>query len=763
MPQKNLPHISLITEYLPWGVALGCMLLASSALAQPALPIPEPGMDPGSPSPTPSSLFLPVDPGRRPVTSTPRQPVQIPSSTSTPVPVHTPIPVATPTPLSVPSDFPAPDASQPVQPIVEDTIPAEVGPDLSTGEMHQVIPEPGPTSVATPTPRPQSRPKPQSRPPSPEKSVAPSMNQINQWVNQATSKQDAALAERIGWAFYNRGDLGSAGIWFSQALDWNPKQGDAAYGLALTKFREGDASSAEAIVNFQGAGSSKMKSLEGDIHVKRAMDYYELGRYGQSLEYMQKAAACRPLTRNEQIILAWDYYYTKNYEQSSALFQKLYQNSRDEQSAEGLYASLSKMQDYDQLELLSTGGGPLKRIYKTYDAQRYYKAGLFRASQATGGDKIYPELVNLNSPSVSLGIGYRSKSGTEGEGALQTGIFPIIQGQFAPTDKTIITAWLNRVTLNAGDLGLGAQVGNVPEEYTPYLFEPQTEFNDLWEFGIGFAYQDWWSYYFQLSTTPQNGPLTARPVGNAGIIYRDLQGYVQGEIYSKSIKESILSYIGMKDPYTGQTWGRVVETGGSLSIFRSIGNKNTIYARASYGWIDGSNTEDNTHFSGVIALAHEFTVPGYEYVTVGPAVSYETFDNNQNHFTYGNGGYFSPQYLLQGLIQAQFLTKEGRKWLAGGSAGIGLQNNKQNASPYFPLKSDGREFPSTESTTGIGLINVTGGYLINPNWMIGGSAGYSVTADYNEGYINIWVRYFFEPRNGLVRDDLGLQGLTPVY
>ncbi len=145
---------------------------------------------------------------------------------------------------------------------------------------------------------------------------------------------------------------------------------------------------------------------------------------------------------------------------------------------------------------------------------------------------------------------------------------------------------------------------------------------------------------------------------------------------------------------------------------------------------------------------------GYEYFTIGFALSYEQFDNNQNHFTYGNGGYFSPQYLLQGIVQAQFLTEEGRRWLASGSVGAGVQNNKQDASPYFPLDDNGQEFDSQESTTGIGLIQLQGGYLIDPNWMIGGSLNYNITADYNEGGIYIWGRYFFDRRKGLLRTDL---------
>ena len=762
-------------------MALACGLLTVGHVsAQPAMPIPDPAQAP-TPEPTPS-LFVPVQPGFARPTPV-RPPFSTPFPRATPE-IRTPVPAATPTPTSatsvplfVPSDVPASEVPVTTPtlepPSDEDFIPGEMGPDLSeprplrdpaefdfeplevtSTPTPKPIPKPARQAATTPRPRQASRQ---------EQSVAPSQQQLSSWVMQANKTQDAALATRIGWGFYNADDLGSAGIWFSQALDWNPKLGEAAYGLALTKFREGDLSSAEAIVNVRRDSYPKMNSLEADIYVRRGLDYYSMRRYGQSLEFMQKAAALRPLTRNEQIILAWNYYYTKNYQESAAMFERLYAQGRDEQSAQGLYSSLSKLQDYEQLDRLATAGGPLKEVYATYEARQYYEAGLYRASADVGGQLVYPELVNLNGPSAAFGLGYRTKSGTEGEGQLSTGILPIIQGQFSPAEKTIISGWLKRITLDAGTLAPGARVGLFPRQFTQYAFEPETEFNNLWEFGIGFAYIDWWSFYFNLSTTPQNGPLSARPTGNAGIIYRDLQGYVQAEIYGRSIQESLLSYVGMRDPYSGRTWGRVIETGGSLSVFRSIGGNNTIFAKASYGWIDGTEVEDNTHFAAVVAVAHEFKVRGFEFVTLGPAVSYESFENNQNFFTFGHGGYFSPQSMLQGIIQVQFLTEEGKRWLAGGMAGAGVQSNEQNGAPFFPLDPDGRNYGSQSSTTGIGLINLTGGYLINPNWMVGGSAGFNVTADYNEGFFNVWVRYYFERRNGLVRDDLGLQGLTPIY
>lgn len=98
------------------------------------------------------------------------------------------------------------------------------------------------------------------------------------------------------------------------------------------------------------------------------------------------------------------------------------------------------------------------------------------------------------------------------------------------------------------------------------------------------------SWYATFGITPSGGPLNAKPIGNIGMLYRTEQGFIQLELYSKAIKESILSYVGMRDPYSGKTWGAVTESGGSVQLFRSIAPKGTIFLKGSYGVIDGTDT-----------------------------------------------------------------------------------------------------------------------------------------------------------------------------
>ena len=689
-------------------------------------------------------LFVPSDIPPPAIQATGETLDLIPEAIPTPYP--TPVPIApTPTSVSAPIPVRVTPASRLTQPVPSTQPVLIVQPAVQ-----QVVPSQ--TIVST-------RPAPTPAPPRKKSAPAPaanamSQNQINSMVSRATDKRDAKLATQIGWAYYNRNEFSSAGIWFNQALEWNSQLGDAAYGLALSKFREGDLSSAEAIANYRAGSYPKLKTLQGDIYSRRGTEAYESRNYAQSLEYFNNASKSRALSRNERVIVAWSLYYTKQYEESAKQFEKLYRASGDEISAQGLYASLTKLRDYNRLDALANQlGGPLKKVYLTYDARRYYEAHLFNASADAGGTRIYPILENINTPSVAGGFRYHTKSGSAGEGQLQAVSVPI-QAQFFPANKFILSGYLSYLNLTSKSLPQGAQFGNVPETFTPFSHKANTTENALWEVAVRLEYQDWISWYITLGATPLNGPLQSWPVGNAGLIWRDARGYVQGELYSKSIKESITSWVGSVDPYTGQTWGRVTETGINLSVFRGLPGDNTIFLKGGIGSINGTNVEDNVHIYGTIAVAHVWRPPGYEYVTLGVSLSGEGFENNQNHFTYGNGGYFSPEYLVQGLVQAQFLTEEAKNWIVAGSAGAGVQNNKQAASPFFPLDDDGREFGAQESTTPIGLVQVQGAYLINPNWMIGASFSFAVTADYNEGSANIWLRYFFEQRKGLFRTDL---------
>jgi len=768
--------------------------------------IPSPGSSPGSSpttTPEPDSLFVPIVPGATPKgTPPPPEKAFAPSDIPAPAIQATPETVdtidasdASPAQSAFerqsamtlrPQSTPVPPTTIPAAPPVTQTAATYTPAPVQTRYSPSALPQPTTTtttttqtpsySVAAPVPQSTygAEPLPSATPVrtytrTTSNSTAPrrqasassgvsdaiSGERLSQMMSSARANRSAKQATAVGWAEFQRKDYESASMWFEQAISWDTSLGEPYYGLALTKFTTGDTSQAEAIAGYRTNSYPKMRTLMGDILVRRAMEDYEAKQYPETIQALDKAANYRSLSRNEQIIRGWSYYYARDYQSSANIFEGLYRKQPDKASAEGLYAALSRLKDWKRLEQIAGEvPGPLNHIYMTYDTEQYYKSSLYLAAYDSN-PKAYPALANIDSPSVAVGFEYAQKSGESGESKLTTARAPVVKGSFSPANRVIISGEVARLMLRSGTPNDGALIGTPPEEFQQFSQNISTNYNSLYEIKGRIEYQDWLSPYLELGSTPLNGPLSARLIGKGGAQYRYSSGYVQGEVYSQPIRESVLSYVGLNDPYvSGRTWGRVQETGGSLQWFQGLPSDITLYAKASYGVITGTNTEQNTHLSLIGSVSKLFRYPGFEYITVGPAVSYEQYDNNQNQFTYGNGGYFSPQYIIQGIVEAQALTTEGLSWLARGSIGGGAQQNKQDASPYFPLDPDGREFPGTNSSTGIFLVKAEGGVLICPEWMVGAKLSYAVTADYNEGFASIYVRYFFEPRAGLFRSDL---------
>jgi len=156
---------------------------------------------------------------------------------------------------------------------------------------------------------------------------------VNNMMSRARTNRDAKLATQVGWAQFNRKDYGSAAMWFEQAIAWNQDLGEAYYGLALTRFTQGDTSQAEAIAGYRINAHPKMKTLMGDILVRRGMEDYESRQYRKAVQNFNRAGEYRKLSRDEEVIRGWSYYYSRDNESAANIFEALYRQKPDRTSA----------------------------------------------------------------------------------------------------------------------------------------------------------------------------------------------------------------------------------------------------------------------------------------------------------------------------------------------------------------------------------------------------------------------------------------------
>ncbi len=363
-------------------------------------------------------------------------------------------------------------------------------------------------------------------------------------------------------------------------------------------------------------------------------------------------------------------------------------------------------------------------------------------------------LKNIDSDSVLVGGGIREKSGDQGLSRLSAVYGPIVETKIISGGINELSIRVERFDLDSGRLNPNALFGSVPLLPAPYVAAPRTDINNLMVPTVRYYRDGWTAPYGEIGTTPLNAPVSPLPTGKLGVIQQIEGGYWQVEAFSQSVTESILSYSGAVDPYTGNTFGRVIETGVHGTAFHDLGNDWGVYGSTTAGWLLGENVADNQHLGGSVSLAKNLHLEDFRYFSLGPVFSADHYERNLSYFTLGQGGYFSPDYIFQGLAALNFLTAEGRPFILRGNLGVGEETNQQASSAFFPLHDDGRRYAAVSDTSAVFDAHLQGVARLNDHWQVGGEVGFDHSATYENRVGFFFLRYLFEPRPAVFSSDL---------
>jgi tetratricopeptide (TPR) repeat protein len=253
------------------------------------------------------------------------------------------------------------------------------------------------------------------------------------------------------------------------------------------------------------------------------------------------------------------------------------------------------------------------------------------------------------------------------------------------------------------------------------------------------------------------------------------------DLSRRSVTDSLLSYAGAVDPLTGDTWGGVTKTGGRLDMAYDLGQYG-VYANGSYHVLDGENVARNS----VYEIGGGFYARALEKrdmrVTWGLNVTTFFYDKNLRRFTWGHGGYFSPQSYFAVAIPVEWSGGRGR-FSYKLNAALGIQSFKEDGAAAFPNDSalqaaleqriidaiDESEDGTTtlvagysgQNSTGIGF-NFGGAfeYLIAPNLAAGARFGVDNARDYEEAQALGYIRFYFSGQRSASRPP---NSLLPYY
>ncbi|MCD9027072.1 BCSC C-terminal domain-containing protein [Luteimonas sp. BDR2-5] len=258
-----------------------------------------------------------------------------------------------------------------------------------------------------------------------------------------------------------------------------------------------------------------------------------------------------------------------------------------------------------------------------------------------------------------------------------------------------------------------------------------------------------------------------------GVGYRGQAGELltwSAEASRRPVTDSLLSFSGTEDPRTGIGWGGVTATGGKLSATLDNG---LIGGYGNLAWyrLEGENVADNEHQElGLGMYVHALETQN-QSLTAGLNLTALRYDTNLRGFTFGHGGYFSPQEYVEVGFPVRWNGRTGNRRLTWGvDASIGVQHFKEDPTPYFPTRPDLQQaaydaaslaallgltseyfepvFPG-QTKTGVSY-NLTGAseWQLSPQLFLGGRLEFNNARDYRQFNTNLYLRFLLDSFGG---------------
>jgi len=241
--------------------------------------------------------------------------------------------------------------------------------------------------------------------------------------------------------------------------------------------------------------------------------------------------------------------------------------------------------------------------------------------------------------------------------------------------------------------------------------------------------------------TAVGGVSIERPLpGNAQVRYG-------AALSRRAVTESMTSFAGTRDVREGLSWGGVTANGGRVQLGYDDGEAGA-YAYASAHRLLGHHVKSNTRAElGGGLYRHLRNEPGHK-ATFGLSATVLGHANNQGFYTYGHGGYFSPQRYFSLGIPVMWAQRSDRfTWQLKGS--VGFQAFRQNGVDYFPgdparQAASGLRY-AEQSHSGLGYnLEAAGEYRFGRKLFVGGAFELDNSRDYRLYNAGMYMRYIFE-------------------
>lgn len=230
------------------------------------------------------------------------------------------------------------------------------------------------------------------------------------------------------------------------------------------------------------------------------------------------------------------------------------------------------------------------------------------------------------------------------------------------------------------------------------------------------------------------------------------EGSLRLEVARRMVNGSVLSTTGAIDPLTGETWGGARRNGVSAVYYQAFNPTLDFVGIARANLITGKNIPDNTEYNlqGIVGKT-VFQRPGHE-VEIGASLFLWSFEKNLRFYTFGQGGYYSPQ-AFGSLTFPITWTGSMNGWSWQAQARVGASESREDDTELYPLNPElaaaaAAQGNPTLQTGGPGGGTSTGLRLalerqVLKNFVVGGYFEIDRSEGYNPDRLQLYLKYSF--------------------
>jgi tetratricopeptide (TPR) repeat protein len=244
------------------------------------------------------------------------------------------------------------------------------------------------------------------------------------------------------------------------------------------------------------------------------------------------------------------------------------------------------------------------------------------------------------------------------------------------------------------------------------------------------------------------------------------------------VRDTQLSYSGLRDPSgntlgnLGQIWGGVVANTGNVQFGRGDAESG-FYFGGSGQYLSGSTVETNIRIDGSGgAYWRVKTMPEYGNLSIGVNFFGMHYTHNEDAFTHGMGGYFSPQAYFLANVPFTWVGHFDTRWHYNILGSLGVQAFQEALTPLWPLAVDkaletsmnNAMLPAKTSIDPNYDLRSQVSYQIGPHWFAGGFFGANNSRNYSSVAAGFSIHYMFRAQPSTATTPTGIfptEGLRP--